>query len=107
MNIIGNKIESSKAWRKDFSTKIKDKVEILYNHNSDIKCFICLGYGYITSQNANEMIMVIREHEVIEFKSDKSKEDGMPPLEDCGDDEYLVDEQALVNREHFRLRRMM
>ena len=51
----------------------------------------------------------MREHEVIESKSNKSKEDEMPPLEDCSDDEYLVDEEALVNREHLmlRLRRMM
>jgi hypothetical protein len=53
--------------------------------------------------------MVIREHEVIESKSDKSKEDEMPPLEDCSGDEYPVDGEALVNKEHLmlRLRRMM
>jgi len=49
LNIMGNKIESSKAWRKDFATKIKDKVEIPSNNNYDIKCFMCLGSGYITS----------------------------------------------------------
>jgi hypothetical protein len=74
-----------------------------------ILSILCLRSGYITSQNANKKIMVIREHEVIESKSDKSKEDEMPPLEDCSGDEYPVDGEALVNKEHLmlRLRRMM
>jgi hypothetical protein len=53
--------------------------------------------------------MVMREYEVIKSKSDKFKEDEMPPLEDYSDDEHPVDGEALVNREHLmlRLRRMM
>jgi hypothetical protein len=42
--------------------------------------------------------MVIREHRDIESKSDKSKNDKKPPLEDCGDVEYPVDKNALVIR---------
>jgi hypothetical protein len=33
---VGNKDEPSKAWRKDFTTKIKGKAKIPSNHNCDI-----------------------------------------------------------------------
>jgi len=46
LNIMGNKIESSKAWRKDFATKIKDKVEIPSNHNCDIEYFVFKEWIY-------------------------------------------------------------
>jgi hypothetical protein len=40
--------------------------------------------------------MTIKEHRDIESKSDKSKKDEMPPLEDYNNVEYLVDKEALV-----------
>jgi hypothetical protein len=89
-NTVGNKVESSKAWRKHFSNKIKGKFEILSNYNHDIKCFRCLRSGHLASQCPNKRIIVIKEHEDIESESDKSKEDEMPPLEDCSDVIYYL-----------------
>jgi hypothetical protein len=40
--------------------------------------------------------MTIKEHRDIESKSEKSKKDEMPPLEDYNNVEYLVDKEALV-----------
>jgi hypothetical protein len=40
--------------------------------------------------------VVIRKHGKIESKSDKSKEDKMPPLEDYSNVKYLVEEKTLV-----------
>jgi hypothetical protein len=45
---------------------------------------------HIASQCPNKRIIVIREHEDIESESDKSKEDEMPPLEDCSDVIYYL-----------------
>jgi len=47
--------------------------------------------------------MVINEHKDIESKSDKSKEDKMSQLKDCGDVEYVVDEKTLVIRNSFNV----
>lgn len=38
--------------------------------------------------------MTIKEHRDIESKSEKSKKDEMPPLEDYNNVEYLVDKEA-------------
>jgi len=93
---MSNKVESSKAWRKDSATKTKGKAKIPSNRNCDIKCFRCLVSEHIASQCPNKKIMVIREHGDIESESDKFKEDEMPPLEDCSNIEYLVDREALM-----------
>lgn len=55
------------------------------------------------------MIIIMREHEIIKSKSDKSKKDEMPPLEGCNDVKYLVDGETLVIKDHliFRSKRMM
>jgi hypothetical protein len=41
-NIVGNKAKSFKVWRKYLATERKDKVEISFNHNHDIKSVRCL-----------------------------------------------------------------
>jgi len=63
----------------------------------------------ITLQSLNIMIIIMREHEIIKSKSDKSKKDEMPPLEGCNDVKYLVDGETLVIKDHliFRSKRMM
>lgn len=38
----------------------------------------------------------MRKHGKIEYKSNKSEEDEMPPLKDYSNVKYLVDEKALV-----------
>jgi len=53
---------------------------------------------HVVLQYPNKRIMVMREHEDIEFKSDKFKEDEMPPHEDYNDVEYLIDRKTLVIR---------
>ena len=55
-----------------------------------------MGSEHIASQCLNKKIMVMREHRDIESKSDKFKENEMPPLEDCSNIEYLVDREALM-----------
>lgn len=57
----------------------------------------------------NWRIMTIKEHRDIESKSEKSKKDEMPPLEDYNNVEYLVDKEAwwLVEHLMFKLKRMI
>ena len=95
-NTMGNKVESSKAWRKDSAIETKGKTKIPSNRNCDIKCFRCLGSEHIASQCSNKKIMFMREHGDIKFESDKFKEDEMPPLEDYSNIEYLVDRETLM-----------
>jgi len=85
------------------TTKIKGKAKISFNHNRDIKGFRCLGSGYIDSQCPNKMIMVIRKHGDMKSEIDKSKEDEMPPFEDCSDVEYPTDRKILVIRGTFNV----
>jgi len=40
---------------------------------------------------------------ILKPKSDKYKEDEMPPLENCSDVEYLVDKKVLVIRKSFNV----
>jgi hypothetical protein len=48
--------------------------------------------------------MVLREHGKIEYESDKSMEDDVPPLKDCSDVEYQVDKEILVIRRSFSVK---
>jgi hypothetical protein len=63
----------------------KYKTKTQTNCNCDIKCFKCLSNKHVTSQCPNKKVMVLREHGKIEYESDKSMEDDMPPLKDCSD----------------------
>jgi len=53
--------------------RTKGKVEIPSNYNRDIKSFKCLRSEHIVLQYLNKRIMVMREHEDIEFKSENSR----------------------------------
>jgi hypothetical protein len=66
----------------------------------DIKCFKWLGKGHIASQCPNRRVMLTRDNEEVEYESDKSKSEEMPPLVDCSDEEiaYPVEGEALVIR---------
>jgi hypothetical protein len=66
----------------------------------DIKYFKWLGKGHIASQCPNRRVMLTRDNEKVEYESDKSKSEEMPPLVDCSDEEivYPVEGEALVIR---------
>jgi Asp-tRNA(Asn)/Glu-tRNA(Gln) amidotransferase C subunit len=49
INTMVNKVEPSKAWRKDSTIETKGKAKIQSNYNSDIKCFKHLRSGHIAS----------------------------------------------------------
>ena len=50
-----------------------------------------MGNGHTISQYPNKMVMVMREHKEIEFKSDTSEEDKMPQLKDYSNVVYPID----------------
>lgn len=83
---MGSKVEKSKAKEK-VHTESKGKSDTQHIHNYDIKCFMCLRAGHITSQCSNKRFMILKDHGEIESKSDKSKADMMPPFKDV---EYLI-----------------
>jgi len=66
----------------------------------DVKCFKCLGKGHIASQCPNRRVMLRRDNGEVEYESDKSKIEEMPPLVDCSDEEiaYPVEGEAWVIR---------
>uniref|UniRef100_A0A2N9H2J3 Retrotransposon gag domain-containing protein n=1 Tax=Fagus sylvatica TaxID=28930 RepID=A0A2N9H2J3_FAGSY len=71
---------------KDEETSNKPKVESQLSRNRDIKCFKCLGSGYIASQCPNRRVMIMRDNgEVMTESEDDS--DGMPELVDASDDD--------------------
>jgi len=49
--------------------------------------------------------MTLKDYDEIEFESDRSKEDEMPPLKDYNDEdvEYLVEGESLVIRGAFKV----
>jgi len=51
------------------------------------KCFRCVGIGRIASQCPNKKFMILKDHNEIEYESDKFEEGKMLPLEDCNDGE--------------------
>ena len=93
------KAEPPKA-KKDTHMDGKGKSESQPTRDRDIKCFKCLGKGHIASQCPNERVMLTRDNREVEFESNKSESEEMPPLMDCSDEEiaYPVEEEALVIR---------
>ena len=60
----------------------KDKSETQPTRNHDIKCFRYLKVRHIDSQCPNKRLMILKDHSEIEFESERSKDDEMPPLKD-------------------------
>jgi hypothetical protein len=80
------KAEPPKA-KNDSHMDRKGKSESQLTRDRDIKCFKCLGKGYIASQCPNRRVMLTRDNGEVESESDKSKNEKMPPLVDCSDEE--------------------
>jgi hypothetical protein len=93
---MGNKTKPPKTMKKDLATVVQGKSKTPTNHNCNIKCFRCPRNGYITLQYLSKRVMIMKEHGKTKFKSEKSKEDEMSPLEDCSDAEYSADEETLM-----------
>jgi len=73
--------------KKDTHTDGKGKSESQPTHDRDIKCFKCLGKGHIASQYPNRRVMLTIDNGDVEFESDKSESEEIPPLVDCSDEE--------------------
>jgi hypothetical protein len=93
------KAEPPKA-KKDTHMDGKGKSESQPTRDRDIKCFKCLGKGHIASQCPNRRVMLRRDNGEVEYESDKSESEKMPPLVDCSDEKiaYPVEGEALVIR---------
>jgi len=65
-----------------------------------LNAFKCLGKGHILSQCPNRRVMLTRDNGEVEYESDKSESEEMPPLVDCSDEKiaYPVEGEALVIR---------
>jgi len=73
--------------KKDTHTDGKGKSESQPTRDRDIKCFKCLGKGHIASQYPNRRVMLTIDNGDVEFESDKSESEEIPPLVDCSDEE--------------------
>ena len=93
---MGNKTKPLKIIKKDSAIVVQGKSNTLSNHKCNIKCFRCLRNEHIDLQYLNKKVM--KEHKKTKFKSEKSKEDEMLPLEDYSDAEYPADEKGLMIR---------
>jgi len=96
---MGAKVEPFKI-KKEVPIESKGKFDTQSIHNHDIKCFRCVGVGRIASQCSDKNFIILKDHNEIEYKSDKFKEGNMLPLEDCndGDVEYPTKNEYLVIR---------
>ncbi|XP_052185202.1 uncharacterized protein LOC127796838 [Diospyros lotus] len=94
------KVETSNR-NKDEGAPNKLKSDTLPPKNRDIKCFKCLGIGYIASQCPNKRVMILKDDGDIETEDEidnKYDNESMPPLEDASGIEYPVDGELLVAR---------
>jgi hypothetical protein len=80
------KAEPPKA-KKDAHTDGKGRSESQPTRDRDIKCFKCLRKGHIASHCPNRRVMLTRDNGEVEYESDKSESEEMPPLMDCSDEE--------------------
>jgi len=76
----------------------KLKGEVQPKRNRDIKCFKCQGLGHYASECENRRVMILGDDGEIVSTSEESDCDGMPPLEDANDLEYVVGDKVLVIR---------
>ena len=88
---------------KDEETSNKPKVESQPSRNKDIKCFKCLGLGYIASQCPNRRVMIMRDNGEVMTES-KDDSDGVPELVDASNDDGMV---YPVTGESFVVRRAL
>ena len=93
---IGAKVEPSKG-KKEVPIESKGKFDTQPPRNHDIKYFRCLEIGDIVSQYPNKKVMILKDHNDIEYESDRFEEDGMPPFKyySDGDVEYSVEGEYL------------
>ena len=80
------KAEPPKA-KKDAHTNGKGKSKSQPTCDRDIKCFKCLGKGYIASQCPNRRVILTKDNRELGYESDKSKSEEMPPLMHYSDEE--------------------
>ena len=81
------------------STSNKEKcIESQPKCNRYIKCFCCLGIGYIASQCPNKRAMVLHDDGEIKSKGEDDDNEFMLPLEDASDVEFAVDGETLIGR---------
>jgi len=74
----------------DVATGAKSKSDTQPKHTCDVKCFKCQVHGYYASEYPKKKIMMIRDNGDIEYESEKSDCEGMPPLEDSDGDELAL-----------------
>jgi ferredoxin len=74
----------------DVPTDAKGKSETQPKRTRDVKCFRCQGHGHYASECPNKRIMMIRDNGDMEFESDTSDCEGMPPLADSAGDELAL-----------------
>jgi hypothetical protein len=93
---MGAKVEPSKA-KKEVPIKSKGKFDTQPLRNHDIKYFRCLEIGDIVSQYPNKKVMILKDHDDIEYESDRFEEDEMPPFKYYSDEdvEYSVEGEYL------------
>ncbi|RDX93163.1 hypothetical protein CR513_24616, partial [Mucuna pruriens] len=73
----------------------KGNIDIDTSYRShDIKCFMCQGADHIASQCPNKRAMIVMDNGEVE--SESSRDDEMPPLEDCSDMEVAKPVDGVV-----------
>ena len=88
-SFVPSKTEPPKA-KLDVPTSAKGKSKTQPKRTRDVKCFRCQGHGHYASECPNKRIMMIRDDGDMEFESDKSDCEGMPPLQDIDEDELAL-----------------
>ena len=97
-SFVPSKTERTTA-KVDVPTGAKGKSETQPKRTRDVKCFRCQGHGHYASECPNKRIMMIRDDGDMEYESDRSDCEDMPPLGDSdGDGLALPVEEFLVIR---------
>ena len=95
---IPTKVEPPKVKVETF-TGVKGKFDSQPKHTREFKCFSSQEFGQHVSECPNKRIMVMIDNGDVEFESDKSDCEDMPPLKECAEDEVALPiEESLVIR---------